>query len=312
MGLLRNHMHKLLGPSAKWAMAFGTALLAVALHGQAGFGVNADGASPHPATVLDVDGSALPANDQKGLLIPTVGLHSALFTTAPTGTFPNPFLLHGASTTMPHSLWIYSETTRSFGGTGSQYGITPNFYWWEPEGNRYIKQELQIGPTHHHTSTGSVVLTADGVYLPVPGMSTVALDLRAGDRVIYTAYGAFEGNLNTWATGGALVDVFNGTTTTQLQRTGTSVNTEIQPLFNEFCFVFGIFCTGSVPVGSYDTHMGLRNWRIFGEYVVPANGNYTFAVKAARVEGTGILTTGGTPTVNPNMQGALKVEVFRP
>ncbi|HRH39228.1 MAG TPA: hypothetical protein PK760_12835 [Flavobacteriales bacterium] len=82
------------------------------LHSQ-NVGINANGAAPDASALLDIDGSALPANAQRGLLVPRVAL-SATNVAAPIAV----------PTT---SLLIYNTATAGV----SPNNVSPGYYYWD-------------------------------------------------------------------------------------------------------------------------------------------------------------------------------------
>lgn len=76
-------------------------------------GINADGAAPDGSALLDINGSALPVADQKGLLIPRVQL-TATNVAAP--------VVAPAT-----SLLVYNMLPLG----SAPYAVTPGFYYWD-------------------------------------------------------------------------------------------------------------------------------------------------------------------------------------
>lgn len=305
--------------------------------GAQGIAINADGAAPDPAAVLDVDATALPANGKKGVLLPEVELSNSIWrlpapmNTATYAHYFSPFDTHGQAAMWP-STWVYNSMTSPTGGMlpftipspFNTYYTTPGFYWWSDAGGRWHKQETQVGTTHHHLSTATVtatsdinstaVLTDNTNWVAVTGASTAALALRAGDRVDITAHGALAiSPTNSNALAAARVAVNNGATTTEIGRTGVALNGEAQPMYSGWCFLPPLFCSGNTLQGTYTTNLTVQDWHVVRQYVVPADGTYTFLVQIGRVTGTSIsLIGGGTVALNPDLRTSLKVEVFRP
>ncbi|MCC7501288.1 MAG: hypothetical protein IT229_02080, partial [Flavobacteriales bacterium] len=88
-------------------------VLALSLQVQAqNIGINVNGATPAASALLDIDASALPANAQRGLLIPRMAL-TATNVAAPV--------------TLPAtSLMIYNTATAGV----PPNNVTPGFYYW--------------------------------------------------------------------------------------------------------------------------------------------------------------------------------------
>lgn len=296
-------------------------LAGLALVSEAQVGINADGASPEPAAVLDVDASGLPANGKKGFLMPSVALNSSTWAglpgfQLPTGILPGaPFNGHGIPNMQP-SLWVYNSFTMPAlpSAQNSQYITVPGLYIWDDVGNRWARQMAKVLPLQHHTTTGTVTAIANGSWSSLPGLTTVALNLRAGDRVLYSAHGTFrlaEPNPGTisygYANAMARIRLNNVTT---LKQTAASLNGEITHIFSSNCVIFNIFCTSYT--GDYSTFLKLQNWRLLGHYDVPSDGFYTFAVEVGAVDGTANVMSGGTLMDNPDLRGTFSVEVVRP
>jgi hypothetical protein len=275
-------------------------------------GINADGANPDPAAVLDIDASGLPANNKKGLLVPEVILPS----TSWVGTALNPFNSHGLGSMIP-GLWIYNTNTTAQTGTfapgqtGWQNNVEPGHYWWGAAtgGNRWMRQETHVIPTQFLQSTGSVTVGGSN-WDDIPGLTTVTLTLRAGDRVQFSADGAIETTTNSYARGRVRV-LRDGTGgPVELRRTMLDLNNQLNPISTQECIIFGILCAEEDVVANYNTYLGHANWRIFGQDNIPADGTYTYRVQVGRVSGSGDVIGGGTPSVNPQRLTNFKVEVI--
>jgi hypothetical protein len=97
---------------ARWFMIIPLLVMGRTVHAQ-NIGINANGAAPNASALLDIDGSALAANNQKGLLIPRVAL-TAINATAPV-------------TAPATSLLIYNTSTAGV----APNNVTPGFYYWD-------------------------------------------------------------------------------------------------------------------------------------------------------------------------------------
>ncbi|MBK8612138.1 MAG: hypothetical protein IPN85_01375 [Flavobacteriales bacterium] len=88
-------------------------VLALSLQVQAqNIGINVNGAAPAASALLDIDGSALPANGQRGLLIPRMALTASNV---------------AAPVTLPAtSLMIYNTATAGV----APNNVSPGFYYW--------------------------------------------------------------------------------------------------------------------------------------------------------------------------------------
>lgn len=289
-----------------------------------GVAINADGADPDPAAVLDVKAT------DKGLLIPQVALPTNVWRPtnppypAASTTMPalfSPFDGHGLGA-MENGLWVYNTTASpATVNIFPSYGTTPGFYWWNAAEARWIRQVEQVGRTYYAASAGSEVSAAANItltnvltntanWVTVPGTS-VTVDLLAGDRVQLKAQGAL-GLLatNAYAWGGARIVRTQGAVTTEIGRVGVALTGEQQPMYSGFCFLPPLFCSGNTPQGTYTTHFALQDWRILREYapLVAEAGPCTFSLQICRVDGTGTIIGGGTG----DLQSHLEVEVFRP
>jgi hypothetical protein len=287
---------------------------------QAQVGINADGVAPDPAAVLDINADALPANDQKGLLLPSVRLNSAFWQMI--GVPPHPFLGYGATppADMVTSLWLYNSVGWQGPTSSFQYSTTPTTYWWEygggnTMGNRWLRQQARVVPLHHHQTTGTITVLANNDWQTLPGLEAVSLQLRAGDRVLLSASGALTlppptppSQSREYAHAGVRVRVTGSATATPVE-TALSLVDEAQLIQDQSC-AFWVFCGGSSYI--YTTKLGLQDWRLIGYYDVPADGTYTFAVQIARISGLAGVVGGGTDTVNPELKGLFSVEVIRP
>jgi hypothetical protein len=292
-------------------------------------GINADGVAPDPAAVLDINADALPANDKKGLLLPSVRLNSAWWQLVgvPQGGAPNPF---GGWVTPPAppanmvtSLWLYNSMAWQ-GPAGSQFfqhSITPTTYWLENGGannvlaHRWLRQQARVIPLQHYQTTGTITVLANNDWQTLPGLEAVSLQLRAGDRVLLSASGALTlppptppSQSREYAHAGVRVRVTGSATATPVE-TALSLVDEAQLIQDQSC-AFWVFCGGSSYI--FTTKLGLQDWRLIGYYDVPADGTYTFAVQIARISGLAGVVGGGTDTVNPELKGLFSVEVIRP
>lgn len=114
-------------------------------------GISSNGVAPDNSAMLDVDVSALPSNNKKGMLIPRVALNS----TTDVSTIPSP----------ANSLVVYNTNASMTGGNGA------GFYYWNGSQWVYI-----TGPSNGPGSAGQV-LTSQG-----PGNAPV---WQSGWRLIY-------------------------------------------------------------------------------------------------------------------------------
>jgi len=294
-------------------------------------GINADGVAPDPAAVLDINADALPANDKKGLLLPSVRLNSAWWQFAATqqGGAQNPFV-GWATPTAPNvppadmvtSLWLYNSIAWQLPSAtpNFQHSITPTTYWWEygagnTLANRWLRQQARVIPLQHYQTTGTITVLANNDWQTLPGLEAVSLQLRAGDRVLLSASGALTlppptppSQSREYAHAGVRVRVTGSATATPVE-TALSLVDEAQLIQDQSC-AFWVFCGGSSYI--FTTKLGLQDWRLIGYYDVPADGTYTFAVQIARISGLAGVVGGGTDTVNPELKGLFSVEVIRP
>ncbi|MCX7729287.1 MAG: hypothetical protein N2203_07445, partial [Bacteroidia bacterium] len=95
-------------------------------------GISANGVAPDNSAMLDVDVSALPNNNKKGMLIPRVALSSNTDVT----TIPSP----------ANSLVVYNTNASMMNGNGA------GFYYWN--GSKWI---YMPGPSNGPGSTGQVL-----------------------------------------------------------------------------------------------------------------------------------------------------------
>ncbi|HNK85087.1 MAG TPA: hypothetical protein PKL41_07790, partial [Flavobacteriales bacterium] len=102
-------------------------------------GININGTAPNASALLDIDGTGLPANGQRGLLIPRVAL-TATNAAAPV-------------TTPATSLLVYNTATAGV----VPNNVTPGFYYWG--GAAWIR--FGTGPTAWTTlgNAGTVAAT---------------------------------------------------------------------------------------------------------------------------------------------------------
>lgn len=298
------------------------AMLLCAAAGAQGVGINADGAAPEPAAVLDIDAAALPLNAKKGVLLPEAALTSSLWSWTPLVPV-GPFNGHGEAAMTP-ALWVHNTNTTTTGTVSLvQYTVAPGLHWFTPASgtspSRWVRQEGKVVPLHHHPSTGTVSVNAPATWTPIPGMESFALDLRVGDRVYYTASGAFGLAEPTppevdygYANAAARV-VLNGSTV--LKQTATSLNGEAMHVFASSCSGWLPWLCAGVPYyGVFGNYLHLQSWKIIGAYDATSNGVHTFSVQLGRPSGKGLtqVLSGGTTATNPHLRGTLNIEVVRP
>lgn len=281
-----------------------------------GIAINADGAAADPAAILDVDATALPAGNKMGILLPIMSLPQTRFITASS----NPVWGHGSSI-IPGSMWIYNDNDVVPGGASSQYGVARDLYWWDEDGTRWLRQQTKVVPVQHYASTATTTASADYNWLPISGLTSIPLVLKAGDRVLLSANGAFRLPAPVspaisagYANAGARIVVQSGATTTLVVQTATSLNGEAQTIFSGSCIAWGwipALCPGLVS-GTYQTSLKLKDWNLLGYYDVPTDGTYTFSAQVTRVSGISSVLSGGTSSTYPELRSALNVEVIRP
>lgn len=299
------------------------ALLVSTSSGQ-GIGVNTDGSTPDPAALLDVDAGPF----SKGVLLPKVRLNTSFWNDQGLSSAgfaaPNPFLSHGLAN-MLTSLWVYNDTivdlpVQLFGVAYQQYSIAPGHYWWDSGASgRWVRQQGVVVPRQHYLSTGTVISTSDNSWQDVPGLESITLQLKAGDRVLISADGAFRIEQPSPPVAPAPPDdhghvvasarlVVNGSTT--LHQVRTSIDGIAQRITTQTCLVWTLFCTSNSV--TYTTQLRLQNWKLLNLYTAPADGPYTFSVQIARLSGISNVTGGGTSSSNPDLRGSLNVEVYGP
>lgn len=242
--------------------------------------INTTGAAPRDPVLLDVvDGT-------KGLLIPRISL-SATNIAAPVASPAN-------------GLFIYNTATTSFTGSAAQFNVTPGFYLWDANGARWVRHEALVRRPAVHTATGSVTTTGSA-WSTVPGMTSPAMALLAGDRVEMKAYGTAataalgdaEGLVELAVDdGGGAVVLPNGS-----GHTAFSIDNGSQVL------------SGNTMARFTPYH----SWSVSGYYDVPVNGTYTFLVRFSRAAGSVNMVCGSYALPGgANAQGALIIETIRP
>ncbi len=283
-----------------------------------GVGINASGVAPDPAAVLDVSTGGFAPGVGKGVLLPAVTLPSTWWNlgTPPAYTdLGGPFMDHTVSGMQP-SLWVYNTASFSHSLALGQYTATPGHYVWDSNTSmRWLKQQAKVLAPQHHATTGGVVLN-NTVWTVLPGATTVPLQLRAGDRVLFSANGTFRlappvapATTSGYATAAARVTVFNGSTHTPLKQAVSSAMNDASLLVGTSGCIL-VWCAGNT--GYYTTTLKVQSWRLLGAYDVPADGSYTFYLQASRLSGTADVTAGGDGVTNPELRGFLNVEVIRP
>lgn len=236
--------------------------------------INPAGSAPANVALLD-----LKDNPDKGLLLPRI----ALTRTDVAAPVPAPAT----------GLLIYNTATSGLSGANAQYNVTPGFYSWD--GARWVAFAALARRPFFLQSTGTTTTTGTNNWITVNGLQTAAMWLRAGDRVELSGYGTVTTQLAGHATarfqfqvddgGGFVALPVGGQTTTMVDNGVTLIN--------------------AVNIPTYIAH---QSWGITGYYDVPADGNYTFALRLARSAGTANLTMNAAGS----QPAGMKVEVVRP
>lgn len=180
--------------------ALGSLLVPVLLHAQ-NIGINANGAFPDASALLDIDGSALPANAQRGLLIPRVAL-----------TASNVALPVAAPAT---SLLIYNTATAGV----APNNVVPGYYYWDAaQWVRFgtITSGWNLLGNAGTTAGTNFIGTTDATAFVIKTGSSAAANERA--RVMAT--GQVVLNNTSHATG----DVFSSYANNTTNGTTTSIN----------------------------------------------------------------------------------------
>lgn len=299
-------------------------LAAYTLQLQAQIGINADGATPHPASLLDVNADGLPANTKKGLLLPSVPLIGAAWLSAISPYYGGPFYAYhtGSNTApnMPQALWIYNSATTAMNNQFAPQNVSPGLYVFDENHTtdfsaaRWLKQQAKVLAPQHHLGTGSTTLVGS-TWTNLPGLSSVALQLKAGDRVLYSGNGAFQlappvapSTTSGYAVAGARIAV-SGTVNATLKTTVASAMNDASLLVGTTgCII--IWCAGNT--GYYTTTLRTQSWRLLGAYDVPADGTYTFYIQTSLISGTASVISGSDGITRPELRGTFSLEVIRP
>lgn len=315
-------LHLQLGCRAVLVVAFVFGMYSAPL---AQVGISANGATPDPAALLDVNADALPANAKKGLLLPRVPLTAMTWQTL-TAPFNSggPFEGHG-SANMPQSLLFYNTNTVVLTNQFAQFSVTPGLHSWDGSAAatpnyRWLRHQTKILPVQLYTTTATTTIVNDS-WTTVTGLTSVSLNLRAGDRVLYSATGAFRltppvapATVSGFATASARMRVLNSTTattTTLKQSVASSMNDASVFVGTSGCILFNTLCAGNSDF--YTTTLRLQSWRLIGSYDIPSDGVYTFFVEGSKPDGSAIsVQSGGTASTNPDLRGSLSIEVIRP
>jgi hypothetical protein len=296
--------------------------MSCSLWGQ-GVGISTDGSTPDPKALLDVNAGSL----TKGILLPKARLNTAYWNDgglSPSNAAPNPFLSHGVLSMIP-SLWIYNDTLLVyppiFGVNIFQYSLTPGQYWWDQLGSRWVRQQGIVVPQLGYISSGTATSVSNNSWQDVPGLESITLQLRAGDRVMISAEGALRIQQPSPPVAPAPPDdhgyvnaaarvVVNGSPTSPSIQISTSIDGVAQRLSSGSCLVWSVFCTSSSV--TYTSMLRLKNWKLANIYTAPADGAYTFKVQIARLTGLSNVIGGGSSVTNPELRSSLTVEVLTP
>jgi hypothetical protein len=297
--------------------------MSCSLWGQ-GVGISADGSTPDPKALLDVNAGSL----TKGILLPKARLNSAYWNdgglVAGGLAAPNPFLSHGVLAMIP-SLWIYHDSILdvpfSFGASLPQYSLAPGQYLWDQLGSRWVRQQGIVVPQLGYISSGTATSVSNNSWQDVPGLESITLQLRAGDRVMISADGSLRIQQPSPPVDPAPPDdhgyvnaaarvVVNGAPTSPSIQINTSIDGVAQRLSTGGCLVWGLFCTQNSV--TYTSMLRLKNWKLANIYTVPADGAYTFKVQIARLTGLSNVIGGGSSSTNPELRSSLTVEVLTP
>lgn len=247
-----------------------------------GIGINTTGAPPHQTAILDLRES-VPEEQTKGMLIPRIDL-TATNASAPVPT-PAPGLL------------VYNTASTTLIGANTQYNVTPGYYLWDETG-RWVRYDALVRrPTTYTTALSNATTTAAALWFIIPGMQSVAMPLRKGDRVLLKAHGSATTSPPDAAEGmiEIAVSLDNGVTFNSLPNGSGSTAFSVD---NGTQVLSGNSITRQTP---------FHSWGMEGYYDVPDDGIYVLAVRIRRLSGDVGLTSGGAD--RPNI---LFVETIRP
>lgn len=253
----------------------GLCMLALRAEAQTGVGINTAGAAPRAQALLDI------VEPTKGMMIPRVSLQA----TNVAAPIPTP----------ANSLLVYNTAKSALIGTNAQFNVSPGYYAWDANGQRWQRFTLQIRRPAVYKATGAFNTMATLWSIPA-GLESVTMELRTGDRVELSAAGTLTTSTGQpgFAQAEVQLAVNNGLGYAALPFGGTTTLS----VDNEATVVAGTTVQKALPFANYGLH---------GTFEVPADGSYTFAVRVRRISGNTSLAASGTGT----QQGALKVEVVR-